>query len=203
MASLNAQQIAELLQRKGVSPEKIPTMTAIALAESSGRTQAFNPTGLDKSYGLFQVNMYGGLGPARMKQFGLKEEKDLFNPEVNVAAAKKILDSQGLGAWSVYKSGKYKQFLPESQKATQALGQAKPDQVALQSPQALPGQKGNTFIIFGGEEEDSKDAPSFLNNYIRNLVDDRSANLPATSFDPSSSISAGILNTLSQVPKYV
>jgi hypothetical protein len=203
MASLNAQQIATLLQKKGVAAEKIPTMTAIALAESSGRPQAFNPTGLDKSYGLFQINMYGGLGPARMKQFGLKDEKDLFNPEVNVGAAKKISESQGLGAWSAYTSGAYKRFLTESQKATQALGQAKPNQIAAQSPQALPGQKGNTFIIFGGEEEDSKDAPSFLKNYIRNLVDDRSANLPVTSFDPSSSISAGILNTLSQVPKYV
>jgi len=203
MASLNAQQIAELLQRKGVDPKKIPTMTAIALAESSGRPQAFNPTGLDKSYGLFQVNMYGGLGPARMKQFGLKEEKDLFNPEVNVDAAKKILESQGLGAWSVYKSGKYKQFLPESQKATQALGQAKPDQIAAQSPQAMPGQKGNTFIIFSGEEDERKDAPSFLNNYIRNLIDDRSAEAPDTKFNFASPISAGILNTLSQVPKYV
>ena len=67
MTALNAQQIASLLQKEGVAKEKIPTMTAIALAESSGRPQAFNPRGLDRSYGLFQVNMYGGLGPARMK----------------------------------------------------------------------------------------------------------------------------------------
>lgn len=145
MAQLKPQEIASLLQQQGIAKEKIPTMTAIALAESGGRAQAFNPTGLDKSYGLFQVNMYGGLGPARMKQFGLKEEKELFDPETNVRAAKGILGSQGLGAWSVYKSGKYKEFLPQAQAAVQQLGQGteqKPEQVA-----AAP--KGNTYIIYG------------------------------------------------------
>ena len=145
MAQLKPQEIASLLQQQGIAKEKIPTMTAIALAESGGRTQAFNPRGLDKSYGLFQVNMYGGLGPARMKQFGLKEEKELFDPETNVRAAKGILGSQGLGAWSVYKSGKYKEFLPQAQSAVQQLGQGteqKPEQVA-----AAP--KGNTYIIYG------------------------------------------------------
>lgn len=145
MAQLKPQEIASLLQQQGIAKEKIPTMTAIALAESGGRAQAFNPTGLDKSYGLFQVNMYGGLGPARMKQFGLKEEKELFDPETNVRAAKGILGSQGLGAWSVYKSGKYKEFLPQAQAAVQQLGQGteqKPEQVATAS-------KGNTYIIYG------------------------------------------------------
>jgi len=146
MSQLKAQEIASLLQQQGFDKEKIPTMTAIALAESGGRTQAFNPTGLDKSYGLFQVNMYGGLGPARMKQFGLKSEKELFDPVTNIRAAKNILGSQGLGAWSVYKSGKYKEFLPQAQQAAQQLGQQateqKPEQVAT-------GPKGNTYIIYG------------------------------------------------------
>ncbi len=145
MSQLKAQEIASLLQQQGFDKEKIPTMTAIALAESGGRPKAFNPRGLDKSYGLFQVNMYGGLGPARMKQFGLKSEQELFDPATNVRAAKGILGSQGLGAWSVYKSGKYKEFLPQAQQAVQQLGQGtekKPEQVA-----AAP--KGNTYIIYG------------------------------------------------------
>lgn len=146
MAQLQAQEIASLLQQQGVAKEKIPTMTAIALAESGGRPQAFNPTGLDKSYGLFQVNMYGGLGPARMKQFGLKSEKELFDPATNVKAAKDILGSQGLGAWSVYKSGKYKDFLPQAQQAVQQLGQQPATQNA---EQVAAGPKGNTYIIYG------------------------------------------------------
>jgi hypothetical protein len=153
MSQLNAQQIAALLQQQGVAKEKIPTMTAISLAESSGRPQAFNPnaqTG-DRSYGLFQVNMYGGLGPARMKQFGLKDEKDLFDPATNVKAAKQILGSQGLGAWSVYKSGKYKEFLPQAQKAIQGLGAAPAEQKPKEISSA-PG--GNTYIIYGDESGD-------------------------------------------------
>lgn len=146
MTQLKAQEIASLLQQQGFDKEKIPTMTAIALAESGGRPKAFNPRGLDKSYGLFQVNMYGGLGPARMKQFGLKSEQELFDPATNVRAAKGILGSQGLGAWSVYKSGKYKEFLPQAQQAVQQLGQqpaeAKPEQ-------ATAAPKGNTYIIYG------------------------------------------------------
>jgi hypothetical protein len=153
MSQLNAQQIAALLQQQGVAKEKIPTMTAISLAESSGRPQAFNPnaqTG-DRSYGLFQVNMYGGLGPARMKQFGLKDEKDLFDPATNVKAAKQILGSQGLGAWSVYKSGKYKEFLPQAQKAIQGLGAAPAEQKPKEISSA-PG--GNTYIIYVDESGD-------------------------------------------------
>ena len=145
MAQLKPQEIASLLQQQGIAKEKIPVMVAIAGAESNRNPKAFNPIGEDKSYGLFQVNMKGGLGPARMKQFGLKDEKELFDPATNVRAAKAILDSQGLGAWSVYKSGKYKEFLPQAQAAVQQLGQQteqKPEQVAT-------APKGNTYIIYG------------------------------------------------------
>lgn len=152
MSQLNPQQIASLLQQQGFPQDKIPTMTAIAMAESGGRAKAFNPTGLDKSYGLFQVNMYGGLGPARMKEFGLQKEEQLFDPETNVKAAKQILGSQGLGAWSVYKSGKYKDFLPQAQQAAQTAQATQTVQAAPQQPTqntaAAPG--GRTFILFGG-----------------------------------------------------
>jgi len=149
MSQLNPQQIATLLRQQGLPEDKISTMTAIAMAESGGRAKAFNPTGLDKSYGLFQVNMYGGLGPARMKQFGLQREEQLFDPETNVKAAKQILGSQGLGAWSVYKSGKYKEFLPQAQKAAQAA-QAAPQQPQQQPQEVAAAPGGRTFILFGG-----------------------------------------------------
>jgi hypothetical protein len=149
MSQLNPQQIADLLKQQGFPQDKIPTMTAIAMAESGGRTQAFNPEGLDKSYGLFQVNMHGGLGPARMKQFGLQKESQLFDPETNVKAAKQILGSQGLGAWSVYKSGKYKEFLPQAQQAAQAA-QATPQQPQKQPQDVAAAPAGRTFILFGG-----------------------------------------------------
>lgn len=183
MSSLNAQQIAALLQKQGVAKEKIPTMTAIALAESSGRPQAFNPNSQtsDRSYGLFQVNMHGGLGPARMKEFGLKNEKDLFNPETNVRAANQILNSQGLGAWSVYKSGQYRQFLPEAQKAVSSLGTTPitPIQATQQAGQQTtpttstnPNQQntsGNTYNIHI-DSDNLDQARTFLSDFLPKVI---------------------------------
>ena len=192
MTALNAQQIASLLQKEGIAKEKIPTMTAIALAESSGRPQAFNPRGLDRSYGLFQVNMYGGLGPARMKQFGLKTEKDLFTPETNVRAAKQILGSQGLGAWSVYKGGQYKKFLPEAQKAAQSLGQ--PQAPSEAPPQETAAKGGRTFLIFG--DQDVPPAPAdFLEDYAQSLIAGKSQTPMQTGFNPVQLLTKAMLQT--------
>ena len=145
MANFRPGQIANLLRQQGVAEDKIPTMTAIALAESSGNTQAFNPIGPDKSFGLFQVNMHGGLGPARMKQFGLRSEQELFDPTVNARAAKQILGSQGLGAWTTYTSGKYKEFLPQAQ---QALSEASQKPEFQQQPSATTPTSGEFLSAF-------------------------------------------------------
>jgi hypothetical protein len=189
MATLNAQQIAALLQKEGIAREKIPTMTAIALAESGGRQQAFNPTGLDRSYGLFQVNMYGGLGPERMKQFGLKNEKDLFDPSTNVRAAKQILGSQGLGAWSVYKSGKYKEFLPEAQKAIGALGQPQPAQTQKPQEISAANQGGRVFIINTGDDSEP-DTSGFLRDYI-----DKKPGIKPIGIDPTALLAQAFFQT--------
>jgi len=107
-------QLAGYLRQAGFSEEMIPTMIGISTAESSLDPEAFNPnvnTG-DQSYGLFQINMLGGMGPERRELFGIKSNEELFDPLTNAIAAKAIYDQQGLGAWSVYKSGKYSQYVP-------------------------------------------------------------------------------------------
>jgi hypothetical protein len=191
MSQLNAQQIASLLKQQGIPDKQIPTMTAIALAESGGRSKAYNPTGLDKSYGLFQVNMYGGLGPARMKQFGLSKEQDLFDPTTNVKAAKQILGSQGLGAWSVYKSGKYKDFLPQAQQAAQNL----PDlQQQTTTPQDTAKQSGRTFIIFG-DTQPAVNPKNYLENYILQNIAGSSTPQFKTGFDPASMLTQAFFQT--------
>jgi soluble lytic murein transglycosylase-like protein len=112
--SLNIQGLQALAEGAGFKGEDARTMAAIAMAESSGNPKAHNPnasTG-DNSYGLFQINMLGGMGPERRKQFGIESNEQLFNPATNARAAKQVYDSgQGFGAWSVYNSGKYKEFL--------------------------------------------------------------------------------------------
>ncbi len=116
-------QLAGLLRQEGVKEDLIPTMVAISQAESGLDPRALNPdrsTG-DYSFGLYQINMIDEpgymLGAERRKNLGLRANEELYDPKTNVRAAKAILDSQGLGAWSVYKSGAYKQYLPGAQQA--------------------------------------------------------------------------------------
>jgi len=104
---------------------KIPTMVAIALAESGGDSGAHNPdasTG-DNSYGLWQINMLGDLGPDRRQKFGIESNEELFDPVTNAKAAKYVLEKGGgLTAWSTYKGegkGRYAEFLESANKAYQ------------------------------------------------------------------------------------
>ena len=57
------------------------------------------------------------LGAERRQKYGLSSNEELKDPLTNAKAAFDILNSQGLGAWSVYTSGKYKDFLPDAQAA--------------------------------------------------------------------------------------
>ncbi len=106
-----------LAEQAGFSPSISPTVAAIGLAESSGDPSAHNyntKTG-DNSYGLMQINMinfpYYQLGNFRRKEFGIKNNEALFDPVVNMKAAKRVYDTSGFTAWSVYRHGTYKQYL--------------------------------------------------------------------------------------------
>lgn len=123
-------ELADYARRGGWSEEEIPQAVAIAMAESGGNPLALNdnPSTGDKSFGLMQINMIGGLGPERARQFGLSRYEDLYDPVRNFQAAKAIRDSQGWPAWSVYKSGRYKDYLPGVQQSLSAAGAAQTPQ---------------------------------------------------------------------------
>src|SRR5436309_6417798 len=109
MSTLNAEQIAQHAYRAGFRGEALTTAVAIALAESGGNTRAHNGTPPDNSYGLWQVNMLGSMGPARRKEFGLDSNNDLFNPDENAKAAYAIAGhGKHFGPWSTYTNGAYK-----------------------------------------------------------------------------------------------
>ena len=120
-------ELAQYARQAGFPEEKIPTIVAIAMGESSGNPRAHNPdasTG-DNSYGLMQINMLGQMGADRRKAFGLSSNDQLFDPVTNFSAAKTIYDSQGLGAWGAYNNGSYKDFMPgATQAANSSLGQS-------------------------------------------------------------------------------
>lgn len=108
-----------LASKYGLDREKAITMGAIMMAESGGRPGEVNnnPRTGDLSYGLFQINMIGSLGPARMKQYGLSSYDDLKNPSRNIDVAVKILNTSGFTPWGAYTNGSYKQYLPAARAA--------------------------------------------------------------------------------------
>lgn len=78
-------QLVELLKAIGFKGSGLRSACAIAKAESNGRPFAFNgnqETG-DSSYGVFQINMVGELGPDRREKFDLTSNVELFNPVTN------------------------------------------------------------------------------------------------------------------------
>lgn len=116
---LNLGTLVGLAKSAGFSDRDARIMAAIGMAESGGRSGAYNgnaATG-DKSYGLWQVNMLGAMGPQRRQQFGISNNAQLFDPATNAQAARQVYQSQGFGAWSVYRSGAYRQYLPGAMQA--------------------------------------------------------------------------------------
>jgi tape measure domain-containing protein len=116
---LNVGTLVGLAKAAGFNDRDARIMAAIAMAESGGRSMAHNPNAAtgDNSYGLWQVNMLGRMGPERRRQFGISRNEQLFDPATNAQAARQVFQSQGFGAWSVFRSGAYKQFLPGAMQA--------------------------------------------------------------------------------------
>lgn len=114
----DAAQIAFVARQAGFSGDALGIAVAIALAESGGNTRAHNTRGPDDSYGLWQINMKGSLGPARRSQFGLNSDADLFNPATNARAAFAISSSgTNFKPWTTYTSGAYRVHLSKANNA--------------------------------------------------------------------------------------
>ena len=99
---LKADELKDILYQVGFRGEGLKKAWATAMKESTGRPLAHNKnsrTG-DNSYGLFQINMIGSLGPARLKEFGLSNNKELFDPHTNAKVAFKM--SNGGKDWSAW-----------------------------------------------------------------------------------------------------
>jgi len=86
---LTQDQLVELLREVGFKGQALKTAWAVAMRESNGRPIAHNDnvrTG-DNSYGIFQINMIGGLGVDRRNKYDLAANTDLFNPVTNAKIA--------------------------------------------------------------------------------------------------------------------
>lgn len=116
-SALSVTQIYRLATQAGFPILTAVIATAVALAESSGHPNDINddPATGDLSYGLWQINMIGDLGPARRKTFGISSNDQLLDPATNAKAAY-ILSNHGLNfnAWSTFKNGAYKKYLAQA-----------------------------------------------------------------------------------------
>jgi len=114
---VNQSQIYSLAKNAGLPDDKARIAAAIAMAESGGNPNDLNdnPGTGDLSYGLWQINMIGSMGPSRRAMYGLSKNEDLFNPVINARVMSAIShQGQNFTAWSTYKDGKYNQYLTTS-----------------------------------------------------------------------------------------
>ena len=139
---MDAAEIATVAKAAGLSGDKVAVAVAIALAESGGNPRAHNRVPPDNSYGLWQINMLGSLGPARRKALGLSSNDELFNPAVN-ARAMMMISNNGANwrPWTTYTRGTYLRFMSEARAASGGAG-------PVTTPAALPGGLDNLRKAF-------------------------------------------------------
>lgn len=100
--SLTDGELKELLYLVGFRGNNLKEAWAVAKKESNGQPIRFNgnsKTG-DNSYGMFQINMIGMLGPDRRDKFDLVTNSDLLNPVINAQIAFHMSD--GGKDWSAW-----------------------------------------------------------------------------------------------------
>jgi len=105
--SFSDKELVKMLSAVGFEGKALKVAWAVVKKESNGRPLAFNgnvKTG-DNSYGIFQINMIGGLGVARRDKFDLDSNKDLFDPVVNAQIAY-YMSNEG-SDWSAWGVGKF------------------------------------------------------------------------------------------------
>ncbi|MBB5068709.1 hypothetical protein BJ969_001797 [Saccharopolyspora gloriosae] len=157
VTTLSPEQIAQHAYDAGFRGEALSTAVAVAMAESSGNTEAHNGQEPDDSYGLWQINLHGDLGPGRRERFGLSSDDELLDPAKNAEAAYSIAgNGENFVPWSTYNDGTYKEHLDEAQKAAAAIegggdtGPSGPPGGSTEQPSGPPADSGgqdNGFTV--------------------------------------------------------
>jgi len=98
----------------------------------------------------------------------------LTNPSNNARAAKAILDSQGLSAWSTYNGGQYEAFINEATTAIFTLPSRPPDRVGI--PVTAISLNGDTIHLDredGTFDERKVSQATPINGWLRLDLDQR------------------------------
>jgi hypothetical protein len=111
--------------------DQVATAVAVKIAESGHRFNAVNddPSTGDLSYGGWQINMIGTLGPARRARLGIASNDDLLDPATNARAMCEISGGgTNWAPWTTYTSGAYLEHMAEAEGAAQDAGAPLPVQ---------------------------------------------------------------------------
>ncbi len=116
MAVYSAAQIAAVAKSAGFKGTDLETAVAVALAESSGRTDVVNYLGC---VGLWQIYR-----KVHQSRHPLWTEDWLKNPSNNAIAAFQIWRDAGDSwrPWSTYTSGSYRRFQSQARQASTTIG---------------------------------------------------------------------------------
>lgn len=115
MATLSPPQIFAYARQAGFSVGEAVIMTAIAGPESGGRTDATHKNNNGSTdLGVWQIN-----DDANADVLSMGDWRD---PAINARMARVIYKRQGYSAWSVFKSGKYRDYLGDAMKASAGGG---------------------------------------------------------------------------------
>lgn len=102
---LSHSELIYILREAGFSGYGLKMAWAIVQKESTSRPYAHNDNAAtgDNSYGLFQINMRGAMGPDRREKYGLESNNDLFDPLTNAKIAFKMSSGgEAWGAWTTH-----------------------------------------------------------------------------------------------------
>ena len=141
---LSAQQMAQLLYDTGWRGNDLVNALAVSFQESGWKANNLNPdasTG-DQSYGLFQINMLGDLGPARREKYGLSSNNELYDPVTNAQIAYKMWSESGWQPWSSWKRGEYEKHLDMAKDAAALVGVGDPAPTYMPSRSKSQGSGG-------------------------------------------------------------
>ncbi len=126
MPKLSPEAVYALARNAGFNRDDAAMMLAIAYPESALNPGVLNDTRStgDLSYGIWQINMLGRLGPPRLKEFGIKANAELLDPYVNARAAWLVsLKGKTFTPWSTYKRGSHKPFVARAKATAEKVGE--------------------------------------------------------------------------------
>jgi Lysozyme like domain len=172
--------------------DDLARMVAISKRESQGwNPMAHNAVPPDDSYGLWQINMLGSMGPSRAQQLTslgypvdpARPYEELYDPATNARAMKMIFDQQGWGAWTTNRDVT-EADMTEARQAMRLAGVGDVDYYMAPRPKIATGTAtvfNNNFVIQGGAGPnmgiDARRVAALLANHLEEEMRKRMARM--------------------------